>query len=152
MTRQEFINNVTSWSELIDFCANQDCDICEDIYSEEAKDDHYNDNLVEMARNSSDWEELLETLNDIPYGYDYYIWSDYDGFSEASDDDFDLYKDDVLEWMDNGEYWDKYNEEEEPREHIDPEDKLPVDKEDISFAELFTTCNSQVQKLELVSQ
>lgn len=80
MTRQEFIDDVTSWSELIDFCYDQDCDICEDIYSEEAKDDHFNNDLVEMARNANDWEELLETLNDIPTGYDYYICNEYDEF------------------------------------------------------------------------
>lgn len=148
MTRQEFIDDVTSWSELIDFCYDQDCDICEDIYSEEAKDDHFNNDLVEMARNANDWEELLETLNDIPTGYDYYICNEYDEFRGADEDDFDSYKDDVLEWMDDGEYWDEYDEEEEPEEYIDPEDEVPVEKEDVSFAELFTTCSSQVQKLE----
>lgn len=147
MTRQEFIDGVTSWSELVDFCYDQNCEICEDIYSEQDKDEHFNYNLVEMARNAGNWEDLLEILNDIPIGYDYYIRNEYDEFSGADEDDFNSYKDDVLDWMDEGEYWDEYDEE-EPEEYINPEDDIPVENEDISFAELFTTCSSQVQKTE----
>lgn len=148
MTRQEFIDDVTTWSDLLGFCDDYDCSVCEDVYTEENKDDRLNDNLVGMARNANNWEELLVTLSDIPTGYDYYIRNGYDEFRQADDDDFDAYKDDVLEWMDDRAYWDEYDEEEEPEEYLDPEDEVPVEKENVSFAELFTACSSQVQKLE----
>ena len=36
MTRNEFIDNITEWYELKDFCSDFDCDVCEDIYDDEA--------------------------------------------------------------------------------------------------------------------
>ena len=48
MTRNEFIDNITEWCELKDFCNDFDCDICEDIYD----DDDYDDSVEEDIRDA----------------------------------------------------------------------------------------------------
>lgn len=154
MTRQEFIDDVTTWSELLSFCYDEDCTICEDVYSDDSKNEYYDEELVDMARNAGSWQELYDQLGDIPDGYDYYIRDYYGEFRGADDDDFDSYKEDVLEWMDDRDYWeyddDDEDDEEEPvrEEYADPEDVEPVEEEDVSIAELFTTCNSKLQKID----
>lgn len=154
MTRQEFIDNVTTWSELLDFCYGENIDFCEDVYTEDAKDEYFDDILVDMARNAGNWQELYELLEEIPTGYDYYIRDDYGDFEGADDDDFDSHYEDVLEYMDCNEYWDDddgdedYEEEPVREEYVDPEDEEPVEEEDVSIAELFTTCNSKLQKID----
>lgn len=152
MTRQEFIDNVTTWSELLDFCYDEDIDFCEDVYTEDAKDDYFNDMLVDMARDAGSWRELYDRLEEIPTGYDYYIRDYYGDFEGADDDDFDSRYEDVLEYMDDNEYWGDDEEEEVEEEPApddeDPEDEEPVEEEDVSIAELFTTCNSKLQKID----
>lgn len=154
MTRQEFIDNVTTWYELIDFCYNVNCDYCNDVYSVDSRDDCINEDLVDMAQNAYDWQELLEVLQNIPTGYDYYIRDDYGEWSGTDDGDytFDDYKDDVLEWMDINDCWNGGDEEVEeepaPDDDEDPEDEESVEEEDVSIAELFTTCNSKLQKID----
>ena len=48
MTRNEFIDNITEWYELKDFCNDFDCDVCEDIYD----DDDYDDSVEEDIRDA----------------------------------------------------------------------------------------------------
>ena len=48
MTRNEFIDNITEWYELKDFCSDFDCDVCEDIYD----DDDYDDSVEEDIRDA----------------------------------------------------------------------------------------------------
>ena len=102
MTRQDFIDNINYWSELLDFCSDEDCDVCEDIYSEDARDDCIDEELVDMARNNN-WRDMYNILDSIPDGYDYYRQDNY-GDWVGVDDEFDDYKDQVLEWMDDGGY------------------------------------------------
>lgn len=147
MTRQEFIDDVTTWPELIEFCDDEECDYCDDIYSDESYDSYVNDELSDMCRNES-WQDVKEWLDGLPEGYDYYIKYNDGEWAGAGDENFDSYKDDILEYMDDGEYWDEDEEEEALYEYHDPEDDIPVEEEDISVAELFTACSSTVQKLE----
>lgn len=152
MTRQEFIDDICTWGDLISFCYDEDCDICEDIYSEDSRDDHINEHLVEWAR-ENDWEELCGKLNDIPDGYDYYYLDDYGEFHGADDGMFDDYKDEVLEWMDNGGWWEDEEEEyyEEPtleeEAYEEDEDLTPLEPEDISIRALFSSCSNQLKSI-----
>lgn len=151
MTRTEFIENITTWYELLDFCSDEGCDWCENVYSEDAKDEHFDYNLVDMARNAGNWQDLLDTLNDIPTGYDYYILDDYGDFRGADDDDFDSYKNDVLEWGDDHDIWEDEEEEAEDGEEeevIDEEedDGFPVE-EGCSIGELFASGASCLQTI-----
>lgn len=110
MTREEFLENVTTFGELKDFCYDQDCDLLEDVYDEEGRDDYIDEDLVELARDSS-WEEMRDYLDNIPTGYEWY--RNYDGWEGLDDYDFDQYKRDVLEWMDDNGFWEEEEEDEE---------------------------------------
>lgn len=105
MTRNEFIDNITEWYELKDFCNDFDCDVCEDIYD----DDDYDDIVEEDIRDAIadyGWRDIRDFLGNLPSGYYYYRRNsafDYDGLD---DDDFEDYKADVLEWGDDYGAWD----------------------------------------------
>lgn len=155
MTRQEFIENVTSWWDLIDFCRDEGSSICDSIYDEEGRDDFVNDRLSDWTREYS-WQEVLGFLDQIPTGYDYYRYDDYyDEWEGLDNDDFYAYKDDVLEWADDHNIWDEEDEDEEGQfeyeeplrqrniaasvaEH-DPEDDVPIEEEDFSIDVLFAS-------------
>lgn len=122
MTREDFIENIQSWEDLISFCSDYGCDYCEDVYDDDQMDDYINETLVDMARNSDGWRDLRNMLNDIPTGYDYYIRDEYDEFREADDDEFEDYKSSVLEWGDDGDVWD----EDEEEDYYDDEDEEPA--------------------------
>ena len=112
MTRSEFLDNITEWYELKDFCNDFDCDVCEDIYD----DDDYDDCVEEDIRDAIadyGWRDIRDFLGNLPGGYDYYRRNstlDYDGLG---DDDFEDYKEDVLEWGDDCGVWEDEEEEEE---------------------------------------
>lgn len=159
MTRAEFYENVTTWWDLKNFCSDEDCDICNDIYDEEGRDDYINDCLMDWARDDS-WSELLARLEDIPTGYDYYRYNDYCEWEGLDDGDFDELRDEVAEWMDENGYWDDEEEEQEDDEeepfddeedapYIDPEDAEPIDDEDCSLGELF---EGSVARIHAISE
>lgn len=161
MTREEFVENVTCWYELIDFCYDYGCDYCEAIYDDEQKDDYFDEELVEMARNASSWQELQEDLSDIPTDYDFYIRDNYGEWRGADDDDFDNYKEDVLSWGDDREIWDE-EDEDEFDELLDEEDEIDEtwdeDEEDMeleegcSLGELFTSSATKLQTIEIEAE
>lgn len=139
MTRQEFIDNIQYWSELLEFCSDEDCNYCEDIYDSDQWNDSINEDVYEMARTSS-WRTILDVLQgyDDLSGYDYYRRDDYGEWHGLDEDDFSEYKYDVLGWGDDGEIWDEDEEEEEPPvPYINPEDVTPLEAEDVSMNDLF---------------
>lgn len=157
MTRAEFYENVTTWRELKNFCSDEQCDICDDIYDERGRDDYINDCLMDWARNNS-WTGLLSRLEDIPTGYDYYQCDDYGDWVGLDDnDDFDDIREEVVDWMDNNGYWDDEEEanddeeevfdDEEDAPFIDPEDAEPIDDEDCSLGELFEGSVARIQAI-----
>lgn len=108
MTRQEFINDVTSFDELLDFCYENDCDVCEDIVSSETMDEYIWDEIRDW---DGSWEDLADALNGISQGYDWYRRDGSLDYVYMDDRDFDSYKQDVLDWADN---WEGIFDEEEP--------------------------------------
>lgn len=112
MTRDEFIRGVSTWGELIDFCHEYNCDVCEEIYDEDAMDDEINYAVSEYAGNYS-WYELRDKLSEIPTGYNCYRRNDRFDWDALGNDDFEEYKDSVIEWMDDGGHWDEDDEDEE---------------------------------------
>lgn len=151
MTRQEFIDNVNNFGDLIDFCSDEGCDYCESIYYEDSFDDLVNDCVSGWARDTG-WRDLRDRLNDIPTGYDWYDTSD--EWRGLDGDDFDDYKDDVLSWGDDNEIWDE--PEEEDVEDFEIGDAFEDDEEDddyeepedgCSFEELFAASSSTIQKV-----
>lgn len=146
MTRQQFIDEVNYWWELIDFCNDNECSYCDDVYSEESRDDYINEELVDMARNADSWSSLLDILKDITTGYDYYRRTDYGDWEGLGDYEFSDYKDDVLEWADDQEIWEDDEEEPLPEDDEDEDDDFVAD-EPISIGELMGVCNSQLRQI-----
>lgn len=159
MTRGEFIENVQCWSDLLSFCYDEGCDYCEDIYTEDSKDEYFNDSIVEMARYADNWQDLYRQLDDIPTGYNYYI-NDDDGWRGADDDDFEEYKSDVLQWADDGEIWDEEDDEDEEvseeeyesDETLDVDDDIEALEEGCSLGELFTSSATKLQTIEIEAE
>ena len=116
MTRNDFLNDVTEWWELLDFCSDEGCNICEDIIDSDQLDGYY-------RMNGS---------------------FDYDGMDE---NDFDSYKEDVLEWGDNNGVWEDEPDDEDDfdtdtmfNEEDSEPDEPPVEEEDFSIGELMGFC------------
>ena len=146
MTRNEFIDNITEWYELKDFCSDFDCDVCEDIYD----DDDYDDCVEEDIRDAIadyGWRDIRDFLGNLPGGYDYYRRNstlDYDGLG---DDDFEEYKEDVLEWGDDFGVWEEEEEEEYAEDddflgsqEEEPDEEESVEEEDFSVGDLIGMC------------
>lgn len=127
MTRQQFMDEVTDFDELFQFCdENGYEDALEDIYHQDALDEYVESEISEYIRRHS-WRELRDALDDIPTGYNYYRctgWLEYDG----ADDEFEYYKDQVLECCDRNGDWD--DEEEEEEDYYGPDTFFGVDQED----------------------
>lgn len=139
MTRQEFIYNITSWRLLKDFCYDNECNECDNIYDEYERDVHIDNRLIQMATQAESWQDLLNDLNDVTTGYEYYEMQD-DVWGGLTQDDFDRYKGYVMDWMDDNDYWDEEDEDE-------ISDEEPVVEEPIPVGELFTLCNNQLQTI-----
>lgn len=147
MTRQQFIDEVNDWWELIGFCNDEGCSRCEDVYSEEIRDDCINEELVDMARYAASWASLLDMLNDIATGYDYYRRTDYGDWEGLDDYEFKDYKNDVLGWADEQDIWEDDEEGPIPEDVEDDNDTDFVADEPICIGELMGVCSSQFQQI-----
>lgn len=149
MTRQEFLDEITTWYDLIEWCNNHMCSYCDDIYSDEARDEYIDEALVDMARNNN-WYELRDILSNLATGHDYWCRDEY-GDWHGVDDEFDEYFNDVLEWADeNGEF---DEEEEEPLfvdedDYEDEADEFTVDTS-VALGDFFASSADDLTKITL---
>ena len=151
MTRQEFLDNVNTWYELIDWCNENGCYVCDEIYDEDSYNERIDDQIVEWARNET-WQGLRDILNGLPEGYEYYREDDYgDWYGMDEYGDLDGYLSEALDWGDDNGIWEddeddeeEYLEEEEAPE-FETEDEDIIEIEEVSFNDLFSSCNSTVQ-------
>ena len=146
MTRQQFLDEITTWYDLIEWCNNHGCSYCNDIYSDEARDEDIDEDLVEMAQDNN-WYELRDILSNIPTGCDYWRRDEY-GDWYGVDDEFDEYFNDVLEWADeNGEF----DEEEEEPVYIDDDNNDEPDEFEadtsVSLDDFFTSSAEDLDKI-----
>lgn len=120
--RSDFINNVTDWRDIIEFCVNNDLDIPTTLYDNDELNDYIEDNLEELARNYY-WTEVLEVLQNIPQGCDFYIREEdsFMEFSPARQSDFNLIKNEILEHMDDINGWDEGEQEPDTSEESNQE-------------------------------
>lgn len=154
MTRQEFIDDVVDFSDLINFCNDYGLSECEDIYDDYDRDEMINERIVDWAREES-WQELRSVLNRLEEGsgYEYYRYNDdYDEWVGLDDDDFEDIKNDVLVYMDDEGLWDEDEEEEGvPYEEEEEDDGEPEEGE-FSISELLTECRTEVPETEPESE
>ena len=147
MTRAEFLNNITVWEELKDFCRDWECEYCDDIFDEYDRDREINEDIDEYCGDYG-WDELRDFLNGIPTGYDYYRRNSAFDWDGADDDMFESYKYDVCEWADNGGVWDDNSEEEDDLFEFEEDDSFtedpdesPIEDEDFSVGDLIGMCS-----------
>ena len=144
MKRAEFETEVTSWWELKDLCDEVGCEIMEDFIDGDYRDEIIDDELVDLARNNT-WQDLYRILSDYDdqSGYDYYIYDSYYGtYNGVSNDEFEDYKQQVCEWMDQHDEWDEEDEDEDyelPEEEtvFTENNSVPTPKEDCTFDDMF---------------
>lgn len=148
MTREEFINDVTTWDELKDFCYDYSCDYCDDVYDDDSLNDYLNRAIEDWAGNML-WRQLRDRLECIPTDGEWYSIDEYEDINELDDVDFDGYKSDVLSWADDRCVWDEEDDEDE--EYIEDEEENVEDDEDdgvieepFSLLELYSSCHDDV--------
>lgn len=149
MTRREFLDNVDDFYGLLEFCNENGCDICEDIYDSDTYDECVDDDLAEATREDG-WRTIRDWLDDLPTGYDFYRREGFLTYSGV-DNDFEDYKSDVLEWADDNEIWDEEDDEEEEEEGLE-EDVVEDDdfevEDDIPFDDMMRACTAPLAEQE----
>lgn len=118
MKRSEFLDTITTWDELLDFCREYDLETCSEIYDSDGVDEEIENDVCERE---CGWYELMGALQEIPdlSTGAFFVrngWLDY----SCVDDRFGIWKRAVLEDCDVGiEFWDPELEEDED-EVFDP--------------------------------
>jgi len=143
MTRSYFVDYVTGWYELLDLCSDEGCNVCEDIIDDDQLDEWVESDIQNGSYN---WRELRDFLYDIPTGYDYYRCDGSFDYVGMDDDDFEDYKERVLDWMDENGEWDDEEDEEEEKSfypELEPEEE-PAAQEDFSVTELIGMCGAEL--------
>ena len=160
MTRQEFLDNVTTFDELQEFCSDVDYYLQEDgAYSAGEYDDYIDNELYELAREEP-WRDIRSWLSNLPDGYDYYFrddWGDWEGRSYR--DIYDL-KQRVLAYADENDLFDV--EDEETEEYVEeydeadseeePEEDDFEDVEDCDMSDFIWAGNAALRELQEQSQ
>lgn len=111
MTRQEFIENVTTAYDLVEFCYEEDLNQCDSWISGDYLDGKICEVINDMTHNET-WDRIRDYLNSIEEGYDYY---DADDFRAIDDDDVENIREQILDFFefDDGEDEDAEFEDEE---------------------------------------
>ena len=156
MTREYFIHEVDNWADILSWCGDCGCDVCEDIYDESGRDDLVNEMLVDWARDDS-WTELRDRLNNIPETDGYFRYNDYGEWEDVDyDSDRDAYKEEIVEWCDDHDAWDEDDEDPEPEYEPVPyynSDVAPVlepiEDEGFSAADLFASASEILQTIPI---
>lgn len=151
MTRNEFIDEICDWYDLIDFANNNELSACECIYSDEDRNNEIENLIRDYFSDGYSWQDIRDRLNDFGEGYDYWEkddWGDWEGMNDTSD--FDRYKEYVIEEMDDRDYWDPDPEEddeeyyEESEEESEANIEEPVD-DGFSLVEFYVDYSTLLQ-------
>lgn len=140
MNREQFLNEVTWWTDLFYFCDDMGFEnLMEDVYDDEAKDTYLDEHITDIASSADSWQDLLDMLQNVPTGYDFYILNEYEEFVGADDYDFNERKAYVLEYCDDSGIWgDEYEVNEDDNNDLDESgDEEAFAEEGCSLEELF---------------
>lgn len=148
MTRTDFIDDVTTTYDLIDFCVENDItDFINDIVDDEQKDDSIDEYLRENAGSSDNWREVRDILDDVPTGYEYYRYNGVDDIQGFDSYDFEALKDEVLRYCDTHDIFEEDEDDVDEEEEIDPEDMFSdpdTDDDFLSFIDVSLETTSVV--------
>ena len=115
MRREEFVNDITDWDDLVNFCREWGYDnYVENVYSDDSLDDVLDEFFSDMMSERR-WYDVKEAMDDIPQGYDWYYfdWGDcyqLDGY------ELEETKGRLLEELDEDGFFDEEDDEEECEE------------------------------------
>ena len=98
MTRTEYEENVNSWSELIEFCLENELCACEEVRTESQVLDAISDEIRCDNWTVGDVYEALHNIND--FDEDFFYWTGVD-FVNLDDGDFENMKTDAADEYDN---------------------------------------------------
>ena len=144
MTRQQFIEEVNNWYDLIDFCNDNNLDDLCDVYDDETASELIDEALAEEIQYRS-WRDIRDMLGSIDDGYDFYLARGGLAFEGLSDWDLDNYKDDVMTSAENAGVFDPDEEEEEIEELTDEEAAEPqVEEEAFGLSDFVLMVSEQV--------
>ena len=119
MTRDEFVEGITGFGDLISFCCdNGYSELVDYIYDRESTNDVVMDGIQLDYLGCNTWTELRDRLDEIP-DCDWYDieW----GYEEA---DFDCKKAEVLAYLDHDGFWDEEDETSVSDEAEDDDEQL----------------------------
>lgn len=105
MTRRQFINDITTWPELLSFCSAYALTTCEDIITLASLAGHIADDMVNYGREYN-WQDICDWLGQIRTGYPYYRKDSCFEYEALDDSDFQDYKDAVIAECDDDDLWD----------------------------------------------
>lgn len=126
MTRDEFINEVTTFDDLVCFCNTNGLEHIVEYIRDGEDYENYLDELFRDMIYDYGWREARDQMNNVDNdGYDWYETSYGDWVNINEDDNLDEYKDQVIEAMDRDEAWD---EPEEPDREPEPEEEEEDDE------------------------
>lgn len=156
MTRQEFLDNVTTFDELHSFCIDIGYDLQEEgVFSEEEYDVYIEDELYEFVRNN-DWRDTRSWLSSLPDEYDFYIRDDWGEWTGRFSGDIDDLKDNVLQFAEENGFFDAEEAEEYIEEYADVEDELEEDDfedvEDCDMGDFIWAGNAALRELQEQSE
>lgn len=116
MTRQEFVDGILDWGDLLSFCREYgyDCYV-EDIYDSYTIRDEFIDSDIRDIIDYESWEFLRDCLDDVDLSGDYYEYRNRLEYY-CVDDDFDDYCEDVLRACDDDLFFESEEDEEEDEE------------------------------------
>lgn len=165
MTRSEFLESVDNydldWDDLKEFCNEEDCPVCDDVYDDSDRDDYIDDELENWAYNEH-WSDIRDRLTSIPVGYDWWQRDAYGDWNGLDDGDFQEYVHNVVRWMDEHGAWDEEEDNEyysedyeslgegdtnEAYEDEDDEELLSKEEAENVISELLIACNVGFQKI-----
>ena len=134
MTREEFVNDITTFDELYDFCYERDIEFLFDDYKNEANDEA--SDWIEECISDRDggWLDLRDTLNELYNNWEGVAWYFVgNGELEVCDEDyFEDLKRDVLTHCDEHGIFDEDDNDEDSDEEEEVEEvtstiEYPVD-------------------------
>lgn len=153
MTREEFIEIVDCFCELISMDQEYGIGVCDELVLGEDLDEAISN---DFRYTDYGWVDIRSWLNDIEEGYECYKRTGSFEYEYLTDSDFEDYKDELLRSMIDDGYIDD-DEDEDDEEEVyyvlnDGEDddyaEQEAPEEDIAVSDLFTICNSNFRTLK----
>ena len=153
MRRQEYIEEVTTWNELLNVAdESRHYEYAENIYDDDGRDDYINEMLYDWARNDS-WRELYERLS--YFTEDSSEWWRLDDYGDwialcDGDEEFEEAKNDLLRDLDEDEWWDDEEDGESTTEEsdlFDEEEEILVESDEVSIDEMFEDCSDAFKSI-----